>query len=200
MKVRFKTLLCTALATISLAGAVMAVETLPRPGMLSDETIYLTEKLSKNYDTIVIKDYTADKAEYSFVDDKERAVIDKMTPNLIKSIGDSLEAELKSRKLFSKVVRNGKPTGKAVILEGSIIEFNAGSKALKWFIGYGAGKVYLKGKGHMIDAQSGKELVAYEDRETGYLGSMTVMSFDDVFPIQARSMGENLAKFIEKIY
>jgi hypothetical protein len=29
---------------------------------------------------------------------------------------------------------------------------------------------------------------------------MTTMSFDDVYPIQAKSIGENLAKFIEKLY
>jgi hypothetical protein len=200
MKRTIRLLLSTAIITLGLAGAALAGDTLSKPGVLSEEEIFLTEKLSSKYDTIVIKDYTADKAEYNYVDDKEKGVINKMTPNLIKTIGDSLEAELKERKLFKKVVRNGKASGKAVILEGAIVEFNAGSKALKWFVGYGAGKVYLKGKGRLIDAQSGKELATYEDRETGYLGSMTTMSFDDVFPIQAKSMGENLAKFIEKLY
>jgi hypothetical protein len=200
MKRQFRVLLSAAIITLGFTGTVLAGDTLSKPGVLSEESISLTEKLSSKYDTIVIRDYTTDKAEYNNVDDKERAVIDKMTPSLVRTIGDSLEADLKEKKLFKKVVRNGKPSGRAVILEGSIAEFNAGSKALKWFVGYGAGKVYLKGKGRLIDAQSGKELASYEDRETGYLGSMTTMSFDDVFPIQAKSMGESLAKFIEKLY
>jgi hypothetical protein len=195
-----RALIAAAALTFGLVGLAPAADTLPKPKVLSEESISLTERLSKNYDTIVIRDYTADKAEYNNVSDKERAVIDKMTPDLVKSIGDKLEEGLKEKKLFTRVVRNGKPTGKAVILEGAISEFNAGSKALKMFVGYGAGKVYLKGKGRLVDAQTGKELASFEDRETGYLGSMSTMSYDDVFPIQARSMGEGLAKFVEKLY
>lgn len=178
----------------------LAADTLPRPEALSEETIYLTEKLSKNYDTIVIKKFTADKAQYERVDSDERATIDKMTPSLLNTISDTLEAELKAKKLFKNIINNGQPTGKALILEGEIIEFNAGSRALKMFVGFGAGKAYLKSKGRLLDAQTGKELAVFEDRETGYLGSMSALSFEVLFPNQARSMGENLVIFLEKIY
>jgi hypothetical protein len=183
-----------------LAGVVFADDTLSKPRVLSDETVYLTEKLSKNYDKIVIKEFTAQNPEYSYVNDQEKSVILKMTPNLLRTMTDTCEAELKDKKLFKQIVKGGKASGKAVVLEGDIVEFNAGSKALKWFIGMGAGKVYLKIKGRLIDAESGKELATFEERETGYLGSMTTMSFDDVYPIQAKSIGESLAKFIEKLY
>lgn len=184
----------------STAGMAYAADTLPKPEALSEETIYLTEKLSTNYDTLVIKDFTADKAEYSSVNDEERGVIEKMKPNLVRTISDTLEADLKAKKIFKHIVKNGKPTGKAVILEGELTEFNAGSKALKFFVGFGAGKAYLKSKGRLVDASTGKELSVFEDRETGYLGSMSMMSYDDLFPHQAKGMGENLAKFLETLY
>lgn len=188
---------CVLLGT---APIVAAENTLPRPDALSEETIYLTEKLSINYDTLVIKDFTTDKAQYERVNDEERAGIDKMAPSLIKLMGDTLESELKTKKIFKNIIRNGEPTGKAVILEGAIVEFNAGSRALKMFVGFGAGKAYLKSKGRLVDAQTGKELAVFEDRETGYLGSMSALSYDVLFPNQAKSMGENLAKFFEKLY
>jgi uncharacterized protein DUF4410 len=181
-------------------GVVFAGDTLSKPKVLSDESISLTQRLSTNYDKIIIKEFTAEKPEYSYVNDQEKSVILKMTPNLLRTITDTCEAELKDKKLFKQIVKGGKPSGKAVILEGDIVEFNAGSKALKWFVGYGAGKVYLKIKGRLVDAETGKELASFEERETGYLGSMTTMSFDDVYPIQAKNIGENLAKFIEKLY
>jgi hypothetical protein len=192
----------TAVVTFTLAGAgmILAADTLPKPEALSEETIYLTEKLSSNYDTLVIRQFTADKAEYSRVDDEERGVIEKMKPNLVRTISDTLEAELKAKNIFKRIVKDGKPAGKAVILEGELTEFNAGSKALKFFVGFGAGKAYLKSKGRLLDAATGKELVVFEDRETGYLGSMSMMSYDDLFPHQAKGMGENLAKFLEKLY
>jgi len=181
-------------------GVVFAGDTISKPKVLSDESISLTDRLSVNYDKIIIKEFTAEKPEYSYVDDKEKAVILKMTPNLLRTITDTCEAELKDKKLFKQISKGGKSSGKTVILEGDIIEFNAGSKALKWFVGYGAGKVYLKIKGRLVDAETGKVLAAFEERETGYLGSMTTMSFDDVYPIQAKNIGESLAKFIEKLY
>lgn len=57
---------------VSGAGVAMTADTLPKPEALSEETIHLTEQLSKNYDTLVIRQFKADNAEYSRVDDEER--------------------------------------------------------------------------------------------------------------------------------
>lgn len=188
------------LALALFPALVMAGDTLPKPEVLTEETINLTEKLSKNYDTLVIKDFTAEGAEYERVDAEERAKIDKMQPMLVSNIALSLEGELKSKKLFKNIVKNGAPTGKAVILEGKFVEYNAGSRAMKFFVGFGAGKAYLRVKGCLVDAKTGAELALFEDRETGYRGSMTMESFEDLFPHQAKSIGENLSQFIEKLY
>ena len=172
---------------------------LPKPDVLSEETIFTPQKLSV-YDTIVIRDLKTDGAEYSNLDDEEKAKLEAMKPMLARTVSDSLEMELKLRKLFKSVVKNGEPTGKAVILEGSFTEFNAGNRAVRFWVGFGAGKTYLKMKGRLIDAQTGKELASFEDRETGYRGSMTLENFADLFPHQAKSLGENLANFIQKLY
>lgn len=197
---QFFSILLLFLALVTTPACLLATDTLPRPEALSEETIYLTEKLSKNYDTIILKKFTAEKAQYERVDSDERTTIDKMTPSLLNTITDTLEAELKAKNIFKNIVRGGESKGKAVILEGELTEFNAGSRALKMFVGFGAGKAYLKAKGRLLDAQTGKELAVFEDRETGYLGSMSALSFEVLFPNQARSMGENLAKFFEKLY
>jgi uncharacterized protein DUF4410 len=198
MKGLFAAIVVLALAVFP--ALVMAGETLPKPEALTEETINLTEKLSKNYDTLVIRDFTAEGAEYERVDAEERAKIDKMQPLLVSNITLSLEGELKSRKLFKNIVKNGAPTGKAVILEGKFVEYNAGSRAMKFFVGFGAGKAYLRVKGRLVDAKTGAELALFEDRETGYRGSLSMESFEDLFPHQAKSIGENLAQFVEKLY
>ncbi len=193
-----KTLLALFLVFVT-SNMVMAADTLPKPEALSEETIFLTEKISANYDTLVIKDFSAEGAEYSRVDDEEKAGIIKMMPMLMNNIADALTAELKAKGVFKNISRNTAPGGRQIILEGKISEFNAGSKALKMFVGFGAGKAYLKFKGRFVDA-TGKELATFEDRETGYLGSMSLMSYTDLFPHQAKSIGENLAKFLIKLY
>jgi curli biogenesis system outer membrane secretion channel CsgG len=179
---------------------LVAADTLPKPEAISEETIYLTEKISKNYDTIVIKEFSVEGAGYSSVNDEEKVKIVTMTPLLLSNIALTLEGELKAKKLFKNIKKNGEVTGKAVILEGQISEFNAGSRALKFFVGFGAGKAYLKFKGRLVDAATGKELATFEDRETGYRGAVSLESYEDLFPHQAKSIGQNLAKFLEKLY
>lgn len=202
MKKLLLTLIVIIAGLFAAAGGVLAAEAqaLPRPEALSEETIFLTQKLSATYDTIVIKDFSTEGAEYSRVDEEERAKIDTMTPMLLSNISLTLEGELKAKKLFKKIIRNGQASGKAVILEGKISEFNAGSRAMKFWIGFGAGKAYLKFKGRLLDAQTGKVLAEFEDRETGYRGAMSMESYQDLFPHQAKSIGENLATFLEKLY
>jgi len=183
-------------ATLATAGD----KTLSKPDELSEETIFLTERISANYDTLLIRDFSADGAEYTNVNDEEKAGIVKMIPMLMNNIADTLTSELKSKGLFRSVVRNDAPDGKVIVLEGSFSEFNAGNRALKMFVGFGAGKAYLKFKGRFIDGTTGQELALFEDRETGYLGSMSGFAYDVLFPHQAKSIGENLSKFLIKLY
>jgi hypothetical protein len=189
-------LMVLSFATFATSGE----KTLPKPDALSEETILLAEKISANYDTLLIKDFSADGAEYSRVNDEEKAGIIKMMPMLMNNIADTLTAELKSKGVFKKIVRNGDPGPKSIVLEGNFSEFNAGSRALKIFVGFGAGKAYLKFKGRFVDGTTGKELALFEDRETGYLGSMSALSYEELFPHQAKGIGENLAKFLISLY
>lgn len=189
------------LALLIYGSCVMGAEEqpLPKPEALSEETIF-TDKRLTSYDTIIIRDLKTDGAEFSNIDDEEKAKIEAMKPLLVKTVSESLEMELKTRKLFKNILKNGEPTGNAVILEGSFTEFNAGNRAVRFFVGFGAGKTYLKIKGRLVDAQTGKELAVFEDRETGYKGIASMENFADLFAHQAKSIGENLAIFIEKLY
>lgn len=172
---------------------------LPLPDVLSEETVATSAKLS-TYDTIVIRDFKTENAEYINVDEEEKPKVDAMKPILVKNVTDSLEMQLKLKKLFKNIIKNAESQGKAVIMEGEFTELNAGNRAVRFWVGFGAGKTYLKVKGRLLDAETGKELATFVDRETGYKGSMTLESFDSLFPAQAMSIGENLANFIEKLY
>jgi len=71
---------------------------------LSEETINLTQKLSENYDTLLIKEFSADGVKYSNVNDEEKAKIQQMIPLLKSNISLTLEGELKKNKIFKKIV------------------------------------------------------------------------------------------------
>jgi hypothetical protein len=167
--------------------------------VLTEETILTGTRLS-TYDTIIIKDFKTEGTEYTNVDAEEKPKVDSMKSMIVKGLSDSLEMELKKRNLFKTIQKNAVPTGKALILEGGFTEFNAGNRAVRFWVGFGAGKTYLKAKGRLVDAQTGKELATFVERETGYKGTMTMENFEGLFPSQAMSMGENIADFIQKLY
>jgi len=65
MKSRFVTQMLVLSLGLIFTGVVFAGDTISKPKVLSDETISLTERLSANYDKIIIKEFTAEKPEYS---------------------------------------------------------------------------------------------------------------------------------------
>jgi hypothetical protein len=193
-------LLLQALFLVTFASLVYADEKpLDKPGILNEETVMTSQRLAK-YDTLVIKDFSTDGVVYDRIDDEEKPKVDAMKPLIVKNLTLSIEMAMKTRKMFKNVLLNSEVKENAVILEGSFIEFNGGSRALRFWVGMGAGKTYLKVKGRLIDAQSGKELVTFEDQETGFKGVASMDSFEDLFPHQAQSLGEHIGEYIEKLY
>jgi hypothetical protein len=172
---------------------------LPKPGILNEESVMTSQRLS-TYDTIVVKDFSTEGAAYDRIDDEERPRVEALKPLIVKNLTLSVIAEMKKRKLFKNVIENGDAKENAVILEGNFTEFNGGSRALRFWVGFGAGKTYLKAKGRLVDAQSGKTLASFEDQETGFKGVASMESLDDLFPHQAKSLGEHIGEFIEKLY
>jgi Domain of unknown function (DUF4410) len=176
-----------------------AEQPLAKPGVLNEEAVTTTQRLAK-YDTIIIKDFSTKDVVYDRIDDEEKPKVEAIKPLIVKNLTLSIEAEMKKRKLFKNVIVNGDAKGNAVILEGKFIEFNGGSRALRFWVGMGAGKTYLKAKGRLIDAETGKELAVFEDQETGYKGVASMENFESLFPHQAMSLGEHVSEFIEKLY
>jgi hypothetical protein len=173
---------------------------LEKPGVLEEETVLLTERLSANYDALVVRDFTADGAEYLRAGEEDREKIERMKPVLVSNVADSAVAEIKARTKFASVTRGGEAKGRTAVLEGKFTEFNVGSRALKFFVGFGAGKAYLKVSGRLLDGATGKELASFVDSETGYMGAVGMQSFEDLFPNQARGIGEHLSEFVQKLY
>jgi hypothetical protein len=181
-------------ASVATAGG----QPLQKPDTLNQETIYLTQKISSNYVTLLIIDFSSEGVEYRNANDEEKSKIQQMLPQLKSNITQSLEGELKSKKNFSTIVLNGAASGKVLILDGRFSEFNVGSPALKFF---GAGKACIKYKGKLIDGATGKDLALFEDLETGLSDSMSSSdSFEDLFPHQSNNIGKKLAIFLEKLF
>ncbi len=176
--------------------------TLPKPDVLGEETVLLTEKLSARYDGIIVRDFSVEGAEIVNMDKDEQARLKEVKPEIVRILTESIVKTLKSETRFARVSAKGGASAKTVILEGKFTRFNAGHGAAKVFLGWFApegAKTNISVSGRLIDARSGKELATFSDTRSGHEG--TAIGFvGEVFKIQAKDQGEEIAKFIGKLY
>jgi len=175
-------------------------KTLSKPDILGEEAVFMTKGFS-SYDTIIINSLNMDKAEYSRVDEEERAKIESMKPMMGTIFISTIEAELKKKNLFKNIKINAKPEGNELIFNANVDEFNAGSRALTFFVGFGSGKVHIVMTGKFIDAATGKELASFKDQEAGgFFGSQDLGGFEGKFPAFVGRIATLSTEFIEKLY
>jgi hypothetical protein len=82
----------------------------------------------------------------------------------------------------------------ALVVEGKFIELNPGSRAKRYFAGFGAGKSSVKVAGTVKDS-SGKTLASFEQRRVGAMGVGGGDSLGKLMS-DSRSIGEDIAKFL----
>lgn len=181
---------------LSASLLLAADETLPKPKVLNEETIYATKRLS-TYDNLIIKDFPIDKAEVSNISDGDMPRYKALKPKLVNMLSDEVVRQLRAKKLFKKVQRNGQTGGKTIIMEGRFTEVNAGSRAAKFWVGYGAGSSKIAVKGRLLDAATGKELAVFENSRHS---PMSMEDFDRILTRDTKNLGVDFGKFLEKLY
>ena len=88
------------------------------------------------------------------------------------------------------------PPPGALVLSGRFVTLDPGSRAKRYFAGFGAGKSSVKVAGEVKDA-NGKTLARFEQRR---IGSMGIGGGDSLGKLMAdaRNIGEDLAKFMAR--
>jgi hypothetical protein len=198
-----KKIISSLLLVMSWAVLVHAGDTtLSKPEVLGEEKVFLTEKLSTKYDTFIVKDFTTEGSEIVNMDKDEQDKLKEVKPEIVSTLTENIVKYVKKETDFKKVASNVAPTGKAVILEGKFTKFNAGQGAAKVFLGWFApegAKTNISVSGRLLDAKTGKELATFSDTRSGSEGG-AVGFVGTVFKIQAKDEGEEIAKFVKKLY
>jgi hypothetical protein len=84
----------------------------------------------------------------------------------------------------------------ALIVEGQFVTIDPGSRAKRYFVGFGAGKSSVKVVGAVKDA-GGRTLATFEQRRIGAVGMGGGDSLGKLMS-DSRSIGEDIAKFLAK--
>jgi Domain of unknown function (DUF4410) len=111
-------------------------------------------------------------------------------------LAESLALKLKGSKRFGKISTepNVTPSANSIVIEGKFLAINPGSRAKRYWIGFGAGRSGVYVAGRVLDAQ-GKLLAEFQQgRHSGigtYGGSYVKFLTDDV-----EDVGEDIGDFI----
>lgn len=116
-----------------------------------------------------------------------------------KMLAERFAATLNESKAFKQVqVATGDepvPAG-GVVIEGKFITLDPGSRAKRYFAGFGAGKSSVEVAGAVKDA-TGRTLATFEQRRVGAMGVGGGDSLDKLTS-DARDIGEDIGKFLVK--
>ena len=110
---------------------------------------------------------------------------DEESMELASNFADTLyEAVLKDRKdnpgesIFQEVVRTSDSSGRVLILDGTIISFEKGSQAKRYWIGFGSGKAYITIQSTFTDKET-EELVLKTNFDGELSGGLFGGSFEE---------------------
>jgi hypothetical protein len=87
----------------------------------------------------------------------------KVPAEVMQRVPDTIAEKVRGLNLFQAVKRipavtEAAPEPKTLILEGTIIEYETGSRALRYFVGFGAGKAYATVQLRAIDTATKEEI------------------------------------------
>ena len=114
-------------------------------------------------------------------------------------LGERFVATLQNLGPFKdvRVLKPGEPKPDDVlIIEGKFLTLDPGSRAKRYFAGFGAGKSSVKVAGTVKDA-GGRTLATFEQRRIGTMGMGGGDSLGKLMS-DSRSIGEDIAKFLAR--
>ncbi len=178
------------------ALALAADKPLPKPGVLGEETIYTSKPLS-NYKALIIRDFPLDQAVLKNMNDEELSRFQALKPKLVELLSEEFAKRMQSKKLFDRVGRNGDTGPQTLILEGGVSKIDVGNRALKFWVGFGAGKSTLTLYGKLIDGATNEVLAVFEN---DYHDKFSLAEMERIFDEDTKNFAKDLVEFIEKLY
>lgn len=169
-------------------------------GLLDSIELYVATLPTPAEHTVVVKSFATEKAELgtgSKKDDDKKAQgqAEQLQQDGPKFLAEALVAAIKEQGGFKGAQVGGDNAGDdALIVEGEFTELDPGSRAKRYFVGFGAGKAAVAVAGTVKDAK-GTLLANFKQRR---VASMGVAGGDSVKKMtdDCKSIGEDIAKFL----
>jgi len=173
-------------------------------GLLDSIELYVATLPAPAERTVIVKPFTSEKAELGTGskegdDNKAQGQAQRLQTEGPQKLAEALVATLKEEGSFKAAsVAGGDPAsadaGATLIIEGEFTELDPGSRAKRYFVGFGAGKAAVAVSGTVKD-EKGTLLATFKQRRVATMGAAggdSVKKMTD----DCKSIGEDIAKFL----
>ena len=106
-----------------------------------------------NFDVLEIKDFTSNLA-----DEDSLELANRFADRLHTAVMRDREQN-PGQSVFDAVLRESDRSDRVLTLDGTVISFEKGSRALRYFVGFGAGKAYCTIQAVFSDKMTGEEVL-----------------------------------------
>lgn len=182
------------LAALTLVGTHRSVFAQGKPtksikeGVLDEIKLYVDTLPAAT--RVVIKPFSATDQDVSG-DSEETKKMRVDAPNMLATV---FSTKLKELGPFTDVTAGTEVPAGALLVDGKFTEIDPGSRAKRYFVGFGAGKSGVTVVGNVKRAD-GSLLATFEQRRVGVMGVAGGNSMDKLTG-DTRDIGEDIAKFL----
>lgn len=120
----------------------------------------------RDFRTLEIRDFTSNLSDADSL-----RLAEQFADRLYKAIQEDRRAH-PGESIFEQVVRGTAATGEVLVLNGTILSFEKGSRAKRYFIGFGAGKAFCTIQSTFTNKTTGSEVL-----KTNFDGELSMSFF-----------------------
>jgi hypothetical protein len=156
----------------------------------------------KAYRTIIVEAFTVTDKNVSGEDDKQSA---QVMPVYLQA---KLITEIRAAGLFEQVLTPEEASSpsdqeKALKLQGQITEVSGGSRGLRFWIGFGAGRSRVQIETRLVDATSTTPLLVTADRRIGVMSEAMSLDYGgssrDLLEQTFSDMARDFVRFLQRL-
>jgi hypothetical protein len=162
-----------------------------------DEIEILKSFKTADYDRLVVLPFDTSATELPDKSDRSYDTIKSVLAGFSSTLVKGLKPELKA-KLQVEAVDKAPKTAKTLILRGKVVDINPGSRAGRYFGGFGAGAAGSKISAEIVDAKSGQVLARFtQSRRSGGTWKPAGGSDAEVMRDSIHAIGEDVAHLLD---
>ena len=152
-----------------------------------------------NYSKVLILPIDSSTVPLPDKSDNTYEPLTKMIGHVDQTFREGLTEGLKGSNIIA-LESSASPTSKTgvLIIQAKVFEMNPGSRALRYFIGFGAGKTVVGIQGEVIDALSGQVQLKFKHARASSMGGFGG-DYEKFLSDDTRDVGEDIGKMLTKM-